>query len=519
MASLGTLVTTFTANTGSLIAGIGKATAAVAAFSTAIGAVSFAGWSLFLAAEAEQLEMQFDVLTGKGEKVFRDIEKFAVTTSFSLESAGEAARAMLASGVGQPELINTMRILGDLAMGDGERMKLLAKAYTDVMNKQKLQAQELRQFSENGVGLVSELARMYGKTAGEIMKMSEQGQIGFDDMRRALERLTGEGGRFNNMMQKMSETTRGRFETLKENIAIMARTIADQVLPAINDVLKQTNDFLDVISGSTDRWQTMKDVFLATWELVLTTAKFKWDEWASDLGSILFNAIKGGLEAFDPMKIGFDLVGQANNQAFRDMEHAQLKFNHLMETLRNEQRKNAAQGGAVPGMPNNLEGVRAQLQQFAQLNNAQRIAMFGGQQEAIDRQQALREQMRMLKQQEAQKNLGGIFENLLGRGQQMAFGAQQFGMGLMHQGNWIVKTFQNAFDGTWMTKKQPQDQFAAAMTKGSVEAYSFIANAQKSGKDPQTNAIKEQTKMVIKKLDELVKKNPIAMKVVEAFAL
>lgn len=518
MASLGTLVTTFTANTGSLIAGIGKAAAAVAAFSAAVGAVSFAGWSLSLAAEAEQLEMQFDVLTGKGQKVFSDIEKFAVSTSFSLESAGEAARNMLASGVGQPELIGTMRILGDLAMGDGERMKLLAKAYTDVLNKQKLQAQELRQFSENGVGLVSELARMYGKTAGEIMKMSEQGQIGFNDMRRALERLTGEGGRFNGMMQKMSETTRGRFETLKENIAIMARTIADQVLPAINDILKRTNDFLDVISGSTDRWQTMKDVFLASWELLLATAKFKWDEWASDIGSVLFDSLKEGLSALDPTKLAFELGGAFNGQAFIEMEHAQLKFNHLMEQLKRNQ-ANAAVAGNAPPMPNDLAGVRAQLTQFAQLTNKQRIQMFGGRQEAVDRQQALREQLKTLKQQEAMKGLGGVFENIMGRGQQMAFGAQQFGMGLMHQGNWLAETIKNAFDGTWMTKKQPQDQFAAAMTKGSVEAYSFIANAQKSGKDPQTNAIKEQTKLVVKKLDELVKKNPIAMKVVEAFAL
>ena len=518
MASLGTLVTTFTANTGSLIAGIGKAAAAVAAFSAAVGAVSFAGWSLSLAAEAEQLEMQFDVLTGKGQKVFRDIEKFAVSTSFSLESAGEAARNMLASGVGQPELISTMRILGDLAMGDGERMKLLAKAYTDVLNKQKLQAQELRQFSENGVGLVSELARMYGKTAGEIMKMSEAGQIGFNDMRRALERLTGEGGRFNGMMQKMSETTRGRFETLKENIAIMARTIADQVLPAINDILKRTNDFLDVISGSTDRWQTMKDVFLASWELLLATAKFKWDEWASDIGSVLFDSLKEGLSALDPTKLAFELGGAFNGQAFIEMEHAQLKFNHLMEQLKRDQ-ANAAVAGNAPPMPNDLAGVRAQLTQFAQLTNKQRIQMFGGRQEAVDRQQALREQLKTLKQQEAMKGLGGVFENIMGRGQQMAFGAQQFGMGLMHQGNWLAETIKNAFDGTWMTKKQPQDQFAAAMAKGSVEAYSFIANAQKSGKDPQTNAIKEQTKLVVKKLDELVKKNPIAMKVVEAFAL
>ena len=518
MASLGTLVTTFTANTGSLMAGIGKAAAAVAAFSVAVGAVSFAGWSVSLAAEAEQLEMQFDVLTGKGEKVFRDIEKFAVTTSFSLESAGEAARNMLASGVGQPELISTMRILGDLAMGDGERMKLLSKAYTDVLNKQKLQAQELRQFSENGVGLVSELARMYGKTAGEIMKMSEQGQIGFDDMRRALENLTGEGGRFNGMMQRMSETTRGRFETLKENIAIMARTIADQVLPAINDVLKKVNDFLDVITASNDRWQTMKDVFIASWELLLATAKFKWTEWASDIGSILFDALKDGIKGLDPTALAFGFADTFNGKAFQEMEHAQLKFNHLMETLKSENANNVG-GGAVPGMPTDLKGTQAALTQFAQLSKAQRIAMFGGQQEAVDRQQALREQLKTLKQQEAMKGLGGVFENIMGRGQQMAFGAQQFGMGLMHQGNWLVETVKNAFDGTWMTKKQPQDQFAAAMTKGSVEAYSFIANAQKSGKDPQTNAIKEQTKLVVKKLDELVKKNPIAMKVVEAFAL
>lgn len=439
------------------------------------GAVGGAvGWAAKLSSDAEQLKMQFEVLTGQGKKTFDDLQKFALRTSFSLESAGEAARNMLASGVESSQLIGTMRLLGDLSMGDGERLKLLSKAYTDVLNKGKLNAQEIRQFAENGVGLVGALANMYGKTTQEILKMSEAGEISFADMQKALQAMTSEGGRFNGMLAKMATTLKGQFDQALEQIGMVARALFDKVSPAITNALNKFNEFMDGITGQGDVFDNMMETFETGWKLILSTAKFYWTEWVADIAKILWEGIKGGMQALNPANMGFNLgADNANGNAFREMEAAQLQWNLLMTQRRQAVARNQAQGepGLVIQAPNN-----------------------------------------------AFQGLNDLLEGVIGRGQMALGGLEQFGGGLMMQGEYWWKTLQNAFDGTWQQgSRQNTDRFATAMTKGSEEAYSAIVNAGKTKDSPQVNAIKEQTKQVTKKLDELIAKPQNMWNVIEGF--
>jgi len=200
------------------------------------GIVDMAASVVKLAADAQTAQITFEVLTGdaaKGAKLFKDIQKFASRTSFDLTSAADATKSLLAAGVGDSDVMGTMQLLGDLAMGDANKLGFLSKAYADVMNKGKLQGQEIRQFAENGVGLVGALASSMNKTNAEILKMSEAGQISFADMKKALESLTGPGGRFFGMMARINETFTGQWNSLVENIQTFGRDLGALVLPKL----------------------------------------------------------------------------------------------------------------------------------------------------------------------------------------------------------------------------------------------------------------------------------------------
>ena len=174
MASLGTLAVNIGANTRPLQQGLQSALASAKSFASGV-MQTFTGMQLSnlftgavqqtkqmaisvvkLAADAEVARARFSVLLGNvadGAAMFKQLEKFALRTSFSIESASEAATMLLAKGVQQADVIGTMQLLGDLAMGDTEKLGLLAKAYTDVQANGRLMSQEQTQFAENGINL------------------------------------------------------------------------------------------------------------------------------------------------------------------------------------------------------------------------------------------------------------------------------------------------------------------------------------------------------------------------------
>ena len=177
----------------SFVADVGKIVSGLAIYdvgkSVATSIFGMAKATVSLAADAQVTRAEFGVLLGdvnKGVTMFSQIEKFAARTSFNIESASDAMRSLMAAGVKEGDLLDTMQLLGDLSLGDANKLGFLSKAYTDVFNKGKLQGQELKQFAENGVGLVQALSGALGKPAEEILKMSENGQISFKMMQDSL---------------------------------------------------------------------------------------------------------------------------------------------------------------------------------------------------------------------------------------------------------------------------------------------------------------------------------------------
>jgi len=167
-----------------------------------------------LAANAELAETQFGVLlqdADKGKKLFQQLDKFTLRTSFSMDAAAQAATLLLAKGTKEADVIPTMSMLGDLTMGNVEKLQLLAKAYSDVQAKGFLMAQETMQFAENGVNLFDLLTKTTGKTVGELLKMRETGQITFAMVQGALQAATRRGGQFNGALEKGNEHSMDRW--------------------------------------------------------------------------------------------------------------------------------------------------------------------------------------------------------------------------------------------------------------------------------------------------------------------
>lgn len=161
----------------------------------------------------EQTEIAFETLIGnteKAQKTLKDLQQFARATPFAFGDVAELSKKLLAYNFSAEELIPTMKALGDIAAGVGkDKLPQLVLALGQVRSATKLRGSELRQFTEAGVPLIGELATTLGVAEASVQSMVEAGKVGFDDVYKSLQRLTGEGGRLNNLMAKQSGTLGG----------------------------------------------------------------------------------------------------------------------------------------------------------------------------------------------------------------------------------------------------------------------------------------------------------------------
>ena len=197
-----------TKSTGSFLESLknikGTTIAAIAAVSgITAGIYGLAKSFLTAAAGAEKNQVAFSVLLKSGDKakaLLGDLQKWANVSPFGMESATAGAKRLLAFGVAAKDIIGTLNRLGDASMGDAEILDRLTLAYGKISAKGVASMEELNQLTEAGVPIIQTLADQYGVTTTALLKMVENGKVGFRDVDQALTSLTTGTGQFAGMM-------------------------------------------------------------------------------------------------------------------------------------------------------------------------------------------------------------------------------------------------------------------------------------------------------------------------------
>lgn len=201
----------------------------------------------------EQTQIAFDTMLGSAEKarsLLGDLALFAAKTPFELPQVEEAAKRLLAYGTAADDLIPTLKMLGNIAAGVGmDKLPQLILAFGQVQAATRLTGMELRQFTEAGVPLLDTLAKQFGTTAGAIQEMVSEGKISFADVETALSSLTGEGGRFFNLMERQSASLGGQWSNLKDQISLTARTIGEELLPYLKPVVERLIEITQAVGA------------------------------------------------------------------------------------------------------------------------------------------------------------------------------------------------------------------------------------------------------------------------------
>lgn len=228
--------------------------------------LALGGASLKAAADFEKMEQQLSVMLGsteKGKKMFNDISKFASQTPLETKDIMQATNTMLSFGIASDKVLMYQRQLGDIAGGNADRFRSLSLAFSQASSAGKLQGQDLMQMINAGFNPLEQIAKRTGKTVGYWKEQMSKGKVTMDMVTQAMEDATSEGGRYYNMMQKMSKTAGGQLSTLQDNWNMTLASFGKQILPiaikgmgALTKVFEKLNSmtegqkkFLLVVAG------------------------------------------------------------------------------------------------------------------------------------------------------------------------------------------------------------------------------------------------------------------------------
>lgn len=229
----------------------------------------------------EQTKVAFSTFMGDADKanvLIGQLNEFANITPFDNAEVLKSGQMLLSAGLAADEVNGSLRMIGDIASGVAMPLEDLSQIYMKAMNKGKLQAEELNQMSERGIPLMQELARMTGKSKGEIYKLAETGAITSNIVKQAFENMTGAGGMYHNMMDKQSQTVGGRFSTLIGKLQTIGIAIGEALLP----VLGALADFATMIISN---GKLLKDIAIIVGVVTAAFLAFKIAMWASALAT------------------------------------------------------------------------------------------------------------------------------------------------------------------------------------------------------------------------------------------
>ena len=244
---------------GSLIGKFSSAKAAVGGFLGAFAAsalVDFGREAIDAESKVEQLEISFRTLLGSQEKasaLIAEIKAYGTVTPYDTEGLAQAARLMLSYGMSSSKIMPTLKMLGDIAMGDKDKLQSLTLAFSQMSASGRVCKEDLNQMVDAGFNPLQIISEKTGKSIGELTDEVSKGAISVQDIEQAFIDSTSEGGKFHNMVNNMSDSIAGKTAQMTDNWENFKASIGGLLKPAYLGAIQTTTSAIDDMTKAIER--------------------------------------------------------------------------------------------------------------------------------------------------------------------------------------------------------------------------------------------------------------------------
>ena len=156
------------------------------------------------ASNMEQAEIAFGVLfksVSTAKTVLSGLSDFAAETPFELPELTSAAKSLAAFGIAANDVVPELRMLGDISAGIGAPITEIATLYGKAKVQGRLFAKDINELTGRGIPVIGELAKQFGVAENKVQDLVTEGKIGFPEVQKAFQAMTGSGGQFEKLME------------------------------------------------------------------------------------------------------------------------------------------------------------------------------------------------------------------------------------------------------------------------------------------------------------------------------
>lgn len=202
-----------------------------------------------------------------------EIRRMAASTPFSLSDLTEGTQTLLQFGVAADDTTGVLKRLGDISLGNADKLQTLVRAYGKMSSAQKVTLENVNMMIDAGFNPLNQICDATGESMSALYKRISDGKVSFNELEAAVAAATSEGGQFYNGMLEASQTFNGRLSTLKDNVAALTGELTSGLFSALGDIIVKANELVVSITEDDAKMAALKETIgVLTAAVVAVTA-------------------------------------------------------------------------------------------------------------------------------------------------------------------------------------------------------------------------------------------------------
>ena len=216
----------------------------------------------------------FKVMLGSEEQAaekLAEIRKMAASTPFSLDDLTSGTQTLLQFGIAVDDTTGVLQQLGDISLGNADKLQTLVRAYGKMSSAQKVTLENVNMMIDAGFNPLNQICTATGESMADLYKRISDGKVSFAELESAVASATSQGGQFYNGMLEASQTFSGRMSTLKDNVSALTGELTGGLFEALGELVVKVNEAAVSFLDDEEKMSQLKDT-LGTLASVVTAA-------------------------------------------------------------------------------------------------------------------------------------------------------------------------------------------------------------------------------------------------------
>ena len=180
----------------------------------------------------------------KGSKFISELKDYAFYNMYEFKDLVGASKQLIAYGADAKDVIGILDKLSNIATGTGASLNDMVAMYNKAKSVGKIDSQGLASWASRGVLVQKTLKDMGEQVTGT--------SVTFEQLDKALDKVTGEGGMFHNLMKEQLNNLSASYAQLQDNLTSMYEEIGEKAEPFMKGAIDLAGLLVENYEGVAD---------------------------------------------------------------------------------------------------------------------------------------------------------------------------------------------------------------------------------------------------------------------------